>query len=72
MTAHNEASHAKNRQFEEELEALVKKYLAEEDTCRVCMADELEFYTDEIRTVDFERAMDLIAAGLLRSSGRLT
>jgi hypothetical protein len=72
MTAHNEASHAVNRQFEEELDAFVRRYIKTEGICTACMADVLGFYADEIASERAQRALDLMTAGLLRSAGRLT
>ncbi len=72
MSDDHALNHSHNNDFENELEALVKRYLLRDGTCGGCMVDALHFYADEIDAARNHTALDLMMASMLRSAGRLT
>ena len=72
MSDDHAINHAHNREFESELEALVRRYLERGGTCGGCMADALNFYADVVDAARNGDALDQEMALALRAAGRLT
>ena len=71
MSDDHALNHAHNNEFENELEALVKRYLERDGTCGWSMVEALNFYAYEIASACNPSAFDLMMASMLRSAGRL-